>query len=180
MVDCYVGEIRLFAGTTVPADWHACDGTLLSISGNEALYTLLGTQYGGNGSVTFGLPDMRGRLPVGQGQGTGLSNRVMATQQGTETVTLLQANLPAHTHALTASGKAGTTATAGPDVTFANIPSPAVLYVDGDKAAAEANAVVSSVKTIGSTGSNVAHQNMMPAVALNYIIALVGIFPTRA
>ncbi|WAH57639.1 tail fiber protein [Pseudomonas silvicola] len=179
MSDPYVGEVRLFAGARVPVNWHLCDGSLVNIAQNEVLFSLLGTVYGGDGITTFGLPDLRGRVPVGQGTGTGLSPKVLGSLGGTETVTLLEPNLPPHTHSLTTAGTTGTTATAGSGVTFAAVASPAVLYVEGSKAASEATAAVTIPGTLGLAGQNQAHENLMPVVALNYIISLSGIYPSR-
>jgi len=107
-VDSYVGEIRMFGGNYAPDGWALCDGSLLQVANNEALFSLLGSTYGGDGRSTFGLPDLRGRLPVGQGQGTGLSNRVLAQAIGAETVALAAAEVAPHSHPV----GAGTAATA--------------------------------------------------------------------
>ncbi len=109
MSDYFIGEIRLFAGNFAPRDWAFCEGQIMSIAQNTALFSLLGTQYGGNGQTTFALPDLRGRVPMHQGQGPGLSPRDIGEVSGSETVTLLSTQMPAHSHALRAS----TTAAAG-------------------------------------------------------------------
>jgi len=103
MSEAFVGEIRLFGGNYSPVNWHKCDGSMLSVSNYQVLYSLLGTTYGGDGVNTFGLPDLRSRLPVGMGQGTNLTNRVIAQKFGEETVALASNQLPVHTHTLVAT-----------------------------------------------------------------------------
>ena len=179
MVDCYVGEVRLFVGPYPPAGWNVCDGSALGVSAYPALFALIGTTYGGDGVTTFKLPDLRGRLPIGMGAGTGLSAHTLGTNGGAETVTLVTANTPAHTHTLETAGAAATTPTPGNGVTFANTASPTFMYVkDGLPAGAE-TPVNPVTGTISSTGGTVSHNNIMPGIALNYIIALNGIYPSR-
>ena len=171
-MDAYVGEIRIFAGNFAPVNWSFCDGQLLAIQDNQALFALIGTTYGGNGSTTFGKPDLRGRLPIGDQQGTGLSNRVMGQPIGTETVTLTETQLPAHQHQVTVS----TTAANLSNVT-ANLIGGGLHYVSATETSFTEGAMEAG--TIGATGGNAAHNNMMPYLVLNFIICLNGIFPSR-
>lgn len=179
MSNPYLGEIRLFAGNFAPVGWHACDGTLLPISGNEALFSLLGTTYGGNGTNNFGLPDFRGRVGIHEGQGTGLSNYTLGQNGGALNVTLTTATTPAHTHALNTAGTAATSPTAGSGVTFANTTGQNVMYINngasGTTQASPAAATVSS--SCGASGAAMPHENLMPGLAVNYIISLNGLFP---
>ncbi|WP_202760110.1 phage tail protein, partial [Delftia acidovorans] len=108
MSEAFIGEIRLFAGNYAPEGWAPCDGRLLSINDNSALFTLLGTTYGGNGVTQFALPDLRGRLPIGQGQTLGGTNRILGQQIGTENVTLNVNQIPQHSHAFSAAAAAST------------------------------------------------------------------------
>lgn len=174
MSNPYLGEIRLFAGNFAPQDWHFCDGSVLNIIGNEPLFSLLGTVYGGNGTTTFGLPDFRGRVGVNQGQGQGLTNRVVGQYGGSETVTLTEAAMPAHTHPLNTAGATATTGTAGPTVTFANTTGTNTMYVKAGQSLPYKNPVAT---TIASSGGNAGHNNLMPGMGLNYIICLVGLYP---
>ena len=170
MAEAYIGEIRLFGGNFAPRAWASCDGQLLNISSNDALFSLLGSVYGGDGRVSFGLPDLRSRVPVHQGHGNGLSNRMMGMRYGVEEVTLTNATLPSHTHDLNASTDGATT----------DSPANAMLakeriYQDFDPAD---NQDLSSL-AIEHTGGNRSHENRMPYLAMNFIIALYGIYPSR-
>ena len=178
MVDCYVGEVRLFAGSRVPDNWHACDGTQLSISGNEVLYSVIGTTYGGNGVTTFALPDLRGRVPIGQGQGLGLTARGIGVASGAEAVALDPSQMPAHAHVIMTAGSDASAATPGPAVTLANTVSPLAQYLKSG--AASSQQVQLSASTVAPVGSGQAHNNVMPSTVLTYIIALVGIYPTQS
>ncbi|MDE2463523.1 MAG: tail fiber protein, partial [Alphaproteobacteria bacterium] len=119
MAEPFLGEIRIFAGNYAPEGWHFCDGSLLSVSNNDALFALLGTTYGGDGASTFGLPDLRGRVALSMGQGPGLQNYTAGQKAGSEMVTLTIPNIPAHSHTLNAAPANATTATAGPTVVLA-------------------------------------------------------------
>ncbi|KQW46369.1 MULTISPECIES: phage tail protein [unclassified Roseateles] len=166
----YVGEIRLFAGNFEPVGWMFCHGQLLPIAENDVLFTLIGTTYGGDGQTTFALPDLRGRVPVHQGQGPGTSSRMLGEVGGVETVTLLASQMPAHTHALHANAAVATgTAPGGALLAATSVAS----YDTGPGATAMA------ASAVGSAGGNQPHQNMAPTVALNYIISLYGIFPSQ-
>ncbi|WP_027864115.1 phage tail protein [Massilia alkalitolerans] len=171
MADCYVGEIRMFAGTYAPEGWEMCNGQLLPISGYEALYTLIGTTYGGDGQTTFGLPDLRGRVPVSTGVSKQGINYNLGQAGGTETVTLTTAEMGVHTHAVNANSAPGTDANAenrfwaGPTVTAYEKPGTAAL-------------VAMKPNAISVAGGNQPHENMMPFMALTFIIATNGIFPS--
>jgi microcystin-dependent protein len=168
----FLGEIRLFAGNFAPRGFAFCAGQLLPISGNEALFSLLGTTYGGDGVQTFALPDLRGRAPLHQGQGPGLSNYIIGQPFGTENVTLTTQQLPAHTHQAMATNNSGTQ----------SAPGGGVWATDSSGATAEYDAptgVAMAGQAIGATGGNVPHPNLQPFLTISYIIALAGIFPAR-
>jgi microcystin-dependent protein len=170
MSEPFIGEIRLFAGNFAPRDWAFCEGQLISIAQNTALFALLGTTYGGNGQTTFALPDLRGRVPMHMGQGPGLSGHTQGEVAGTEQVTLLATQMPPHSHALRAS----TAAASGSTPAGALLGATSVNSYD-NTAAGTAMATVA----IGSSGGAQPHQNMAPTMVLSYIIALAGIFPSR-
>jgi len=177
----FVGEIRAFAGNFAPAQWHLCDGSLLPISNYEVLYTLLGTTYGGNGTTTFGLPDLRGKALLSQGTGPGLSNRVLGQTGGTESVTLTIAQTPAHTHAASAStnaanvsSPAGALLAAPVDVTT---PGTNVLSYLPNSLASITIAPFAQT-SLATFGGSQPHENRMPFVAITYIIALFGLYPS--
>lgn len=185
MVDAYTGEIRLVGwlnGGRAPANWAQCNGGLLSVTEYPALYSLIGTTYGGNGTTNFALPDLRGRLPMGQGTGTGLTPRTLGQMVGVETVTLTAANLPVHNHAMNVVNTTATATLPGTQAAlgFGITTAPTVQYL---KDIATAGATVSPVTTtIGMAGSPSPspHDNIMPSVALAYYICLNGIYPTRS
>ena len=169
--DQYIGEIRMFAGTFAPRGWAFCEGQLLSIAQYTALFSLLGTTYGGDGRTTFALPDLRGRVPMHPGQGPGLSLRRLGEKGGVEQHTLTTQELPPHTHALYADSSVGTSSGPGglaPARNAAGIPQ----YGPGSNVTLDASAV-------GTTGGGQPHSIMQPYLAVNYIIALEGIFPSR-
>lgn len=166
-----LGSIGIFAGNFAPRGWAFCNGQLLSIAQNTALFSLLGTTYGGNGQTTFALPNLQGRTPIHAGQGSGLSNRNLGEQGGTESHTLMVGEIPAHAHALNANSAVGTTDTAAGNVIAKN-----AAGVPQFSAAPDSPMAASS---IGATGGSQPHNNMPPFLALNYCIALEGIFPSR-
>ena len=171
----YLGEIRLFPYPRgAPRDWHLCDGTLLSIAQYDALYTLLGTTYGGDGQSTFGLPDLRGRIPIHQGTGPGLSTYALGQMAGTETVTLTKNQMPAHNHFLLASIAAGNSSSPTGNVT-ATVPGEP-LYVD---MADGGTAYALPPTTLGMAGNNLPHENCAPTLTMNYCMALYGIWPSQ-
>lgn len=174
-MDYYLGEIRLFAGTFAPAGWHLCDGTTLNIADFDALYTLLGTTYGGDGQTTFMLPDLRSRVPVGQGAGPGLTNRALGQQFGVAQVTLTANQMPAHSHGLVASTAMATAAQPSGLVPAQN--GSDLFYAPQPATGANPQTMVSASVTV--TGGSLPHNNIMPSMAMNYIIALYGIYPSR-
>ena len=169
-LDDLLGNIDYVAFSFAPKDWAKCDGQLLPISQNQALFSLLGTTFGGDGRTTFALPDMRGRSPMHAGTGGGLSPRSIGEQGGQETVTLTPDQVPRHTHTAIASNATGNQASPTGN-TLAN-DAPDETYVD------QAPNTDMSINMIGSSPSN-AHDNMAPFTVLNCIIALKGIFPSR-
>ena len=176
----FIGEIRMFGGTFAPNGWAFCNGQILSIAQNTALFSLLGTTYGGNGSTTFALPDLRGRVPMGQGSGPGLSFRSLGEVSGAENVTLLSTNLPAHTHTVSLSSPATTTLGTLMEPGPGNVPAASnqrnAQYAPS--ASANTQLPVSNGNT-GSAGNNSPVSVMQPSLAVSFIIALEGIFPSR-
>jgi len=175
MVQEFVGAVRIFAGDYAPTNFALAQGQLLSIQQNTALFSLLGTTYGGNGVSTFQLPDLRGRLPLGQGQGPGLSPRVIGEQSGTENVSLLSPNVPQHNHVFNASTTAATGHAAGPSVLLGQA-STAFYAANGGP---NVRPVQINPNAVSYQGGNQPHNNIQPSIALSYIIALYGIFPSR-
>ena len=179
MVEQFIGEIRLFAGNYAPEGWALCDGTLLPISGNEALYSLLGTAYG-SGTGTFGLPDLRSRIPICSGTGTGLTARTLGQNGGVESVAISAAQLPAHNHNFTVSTTTTGSVATATAATYLGVPTSSqpspVCYVPNAASGLTVQPLNSTVVT--STGSNGAHTNLQPYLAIRYIIAMVGLYPT--
>ena len=167
MSEPFIAEVRIFTYNFSPRGWAFCNGQLLPISQNTALFSLLGTTYGGNGQTTFGLPNLQGRTPVGFGQGPGLGNYELGEVGGAETVTLTQQQLPAHTHSLMASANAATSSVPGGTVVLATASS--------NQYAPASNLV--SMGTIGGPGQP--HSNRQPYTVLHFCIAVQGIFPSR-
>ncbi len=172
MSDPFIGQLTMFGGTFAPRGWAECDGQLLAVSQNDALFSLLGTIYGGDGRTTFGLPDLRGRVPVHMGAGPGLSPRTIGSKGGQETVVLSPTQLPSHDHGpFQASGDgANQTSPVGKTV---GVGAPD-LYTD------ENPDVNLSPQAVSNAGSSTAHDNMIPFQAITFIIALAGIFPSRS
>lgn len=174
MADPFVAEIRAVPFNFAPSGWALCNGQILSISQNTALFSLLGTNFGGDGKTNFGLPNLQGRAPLSFGNGAGLTPRVIGELGGETAVTLLTAQIPAHLH--TAQNAAASTAA---------VPGPSTVFGGGGRgkepacAPAGAAATMSSV-AIGMTGGNQPHNNMPPYLTLNFIIALQGIYPSRS
>lgn len=165
MAQPYVGEIRMFAGNFAPAGWQLCEGQLLPISENETLFQLIGTTYGGDGETTFALPDLRGRIPVHQGNGL-----IQAETGGVEEVTLMVNQIPNHRHAVhTTSGSPSYPNPA------ANVLGHSTVEVYGQPSEPM---VGMDPSTIGPTGGSQPHTNMMPYLCINFIISLFGIFPS--
>jgi microcystin-dependent protein len=170
MATPFIGEIRMFGGNFAPVGWAFCDGQLLAISQNDALFALIGTTYGGDGQTTFGLPDLRGRIPVHQGQGPGLSNYSLGEISGSENVTLTAQQIPAHTHAAQGQSATGNQAAPGGGVWAASAQ---------NQFSANAPGAAMSNAAIGPAGGSQPHDNMAPYQVVNFIIALEGIFPSR-
>lgn len=178
MAEPFIGQIILFAGNFAIRGYAMCNGQILSIAQNTALFSILGTTYGGNGQTTFALPDLRGRVPVHFGQGPGLSNYSLGQLAGTESTTLLQNNLPPHSHQLNVSaGSKGNVAI--PTNNFlgiGNLPSTGENLNNFNSAAATG---AMNPASITGGGSSVPFSILQPYLALNYLIALEGIFPSR-
>lgn len=174
MSEPFVGEIRMFAGNFAPQGWAYCDGQLLAVSSNDALFSLLGTIYGGDGRTTFGLPDLRGRIPIHQGSGPGLSTRRLGSKSGAEKVTLTVNQLPSHSHSLTVSNQVGNKQ-APTGNTLAKIAS-GNLY---KTAATVTSKPAMGSDAIGNVGGSKDHTNLMPTLCVHFIIALFGIYPSR-
>jgi microcystin-dependent protein len=171
MSNPYIGEIRMFAGNFAPLDWALCNGQLLAISQNEALFNLIGTTYGGDGQNTFGLPDLRGRLPVHQGQGPGLSNYVIGEITGTENVTLTTQQIASHNHTVLGASAASSASPSGS--VYAGGQGNINLYV----ATAPSTPMAAGMVQPNSGGQP--HNNLMPFLCVNFIISLFGIFPSQ-
>jgi microcystin-dependent protein len=165
MAQPYVGEIRMFAGNFAPAGWMFCEGQLLPISENETLFQLIGTTYGGDGQSTFALPDLRGRLPLHQGNGF-----VLAETGGVEEVTLTVSQIPAHSHPFLATLNPGGTTNPNPNLT-SNSPN-VTVYIE------DVTGVNMSAQAVGSTGGSQPHTNFQPYLCVDFIISLFGIFPS--
>lgn len=177
--DAYIAEIRMFAGNYAPVNWLKCEGQLLAISQYTALFSLLGTTYGGNGITTFALPDLRGRIPMGTGQGPGLTSTTLGQNQGTETTTLLTGNMPSHSHTVNMYNGNGTQDT----VNSASLPYPALVQ-NPDLSRSNAytttspNAILNP-GTLSSVGSNTPFSNKQPSLSLTFIICVNGLWPTH-
>jgi microcystin-dependent protein len=173
MAEPFVGEIRMFGFNFAPTNWALCAGQLMSIAQNTALFSLLGTTYGGDGVQTFALPDLRGRVPLSQGQGPGLSNYDMGQRAGEENHTLIQTEMPQHTHLVSAAAASDALVPAN------NFPgndarTPLNIYnttTDGS---------IMNSSMIGLAGGSQPHNNMQPYLCINFCIALYGIFPSRS
>lgn len=172
-----MGEIRLFAGTFAPRNWMFCQGQILSIAQNTALFAILGTIYGGNGQTTFALPDLRGRVPIHPGQGPGLPLYSQGETGGSPTHTLISTEMPAHVHAapsVPASTTLGTQQAPGPGMVLAASNQRNAQYTD-----AAANTTLPGSGFTGQAGNNQPFSIMPPYLGLNYIIAVQGVFPSR-
>jgi microcystin-dependent protein len=170
----FLAEIRMFGFNFAPRGWAFCNGQLLSISQNTALFSLLGTFYGGDGKVTFGLPNLQGSAAMGQGQGPGLSQRFLGESGGSATVTVLQSEMPLHTHGLDTS----------PVASLVGIPGPTVAIgrsrgLNAYQSNTTANLVQLNINAVGLAGGNNPHNNLQPYLTLNFCIAMQGVFPPR-
>lgn len=171
MATPFVGEIRLFSAAFAPVGWKFCDGAILSVNDYPQLASLLGDTYGGNGTTTFALPDMRGRVPVGVGQGMGLSSRSLGEQGGAAKVQLSTNEIPKHSHELLATADA---ATSGSPV--GNVP--ATLSGDTKPYVSATPNIAFAEEAVATSGGNKPHENRIPYLGINYIIALTGVNPT--
>lgn len=173
MTDPFVAEVRILACNFAPRGWAFCNGQLLPISQNTALFSLLGTFYGGDGKTTFALPDLQGGVPVHQGQGSGLSEYVLGETGGSQTVTLLQSEMPAHNHTMRAAAQDPANAKAVSGNASWSISQGGGIYQ------ASANTTL-AFEAVALTGGGLPHNNLQPYLALNFCIALQGIFPQRS
>jgi microcystin-dependent protein len=172
MSDPYIGEIRIFAGNFAPAGWAFCDGSPIPISENDALFTLIGTTYGGDGQEVFNLPNLQSRVPIHNGTGPNGQTFVIGEQAGVEEVTLTNQQMPVHTHPLLAADVQGTLQSPGNALTARSHTANVFLYVENPPGDPMAPA-------IGVVGGSQPHTNLMPYLAINYIISLFGIFPSQ-
>ena len=173
MADPFVAEIRIFPFNFPPKGWAFCNGQLLPISQNTALFALLGTVYGGDGKSTFALPDLEGRSAMQPGQGQGLSQRFLGEMGGSETVTLLESEMPIHNHVANAVGVVSTTAAPSTQTALAR-------SVNGSAYAAGGGALQQlAFQALPPAGGSLPHNNLQPYLTLNYCIALQGVFPQR-
>ncbi len=174
MSDPFVAEIRMFGGNFAPTGWAQCNGQLLPISQNTALFSLLGTFYGGDGKSTFALPNFEGSAPVGQGQGAGLSDYFLGQESGSDTITLLSSDIPIHTHSLNAHT---------PDQADLLTPTPTVVMakVNPGNGYNSTNTGLTnmSFQALTVAGGSLPHNNMMPLLVVTFIIAMQGVFPPR-
>lgn len=181
-----IGEIRLFAGNFPPRSWAYCDGQLLSISANQALFSILGTTYGGDGRTTFALPDFRSRNPIGTGHGPGLTNRVLGQKFGSETNTMTTATMPSHNH--TGTGKLRSSdQTANNSSPVGNFPavssgrgSAGAVSISSYEASTNTNMAAEGVEiTLSNAGGQVPFNNIEPVLGMHYVICMFGTYPSR-
>lgn len=169
----YLGEIKMFAGSFAPQGWAKCEGQLLSIAQHSALFSLLGTTYGGDGETTFGLPDLRGRVPIGPGNGPGLQPVAWGQKLGSNTNTITVANMPQHNHTINAVATDGNQSSPQ-----GNIPAGTKL-LDPEYSDASSGYIQMNSNMVNDAGSGQAVNNMQPSIGVTFIIALVGIYPSQ-
>lgn len=173
--DCFIGEIRLFAGKNCPNGWAFCNGQTLPVTGNEVLYSLIGATYGGDGRTNFALPNLQGRLPIGQGQGAGSAfNYVVGQSGGQYMVALAEANMPAHNHTMAATASEATSLTPQ-NFYYATVPAGFGEYLYSSQAGV--SRLNADPKMLSSAGGGEGHLNIMPTACVTYIIALTGMYP---
>jgi microcystin-dependent protein len=170
----FVAECRIFGFNFAPTGWAQCNGQLLPISQNTALFSLLGTMYGGDGKSTFALPDFQGSVAIGQGQGQGLSEYFIGQAGGSQFITLLQSEIPAHSHTFGTTFENGTQGSLTPTVILARSVAGS-LY----QTTTNANLVQMAPDSLALAGGSLPHNNMMPYLTLNFCIAMQGVFPAR-
>ena len=175
MSQAYIGEIRLFGGNFAPRDWALCNGQIQAINQNQALFSLIGTTFGGNGTSTFALPNMQGRLALGFGQGPGLSDYTIGQTSGSEQVTLTTTTMPGHSHTLMATTNSADQTDPTGKLT-GKLASGNLYALPGNPAPTTGNL---NAQSCGNTGGSLPHTNLMPALCITYIICLFGIFPSR-
>lgn len=176
-----VGEIRMFAGNFAPKNWAYCQGQIVAIQSNTALFAILGTVYGGNGTTNFGLPNMSGRTPVGAGQGPGLSPYQIGQTSGTENRTLTSANLPAHTHPVAGSIlMPASTVLGNKDAPQGSYPA---FFTDTEAYNTASNGAMAPLQlsplVVGQAGNSIPYSSRQPVLGINYIICMFGVFPAR-
>lgn len=167
-----IGEVKMFGGNFAPRGWAFCEGQLLAISSNSALFSILGTTYGGDGRTTFGLPDLRGRAAIQQGSGPGLPNYSLGQRGGAETHTLIPGELPPHSHIVQINANSSSGSENSPAGNF--IAAHNGAFSEDATAGAKLEGLVTN-----NTGGNLSHSNIQPFLAVSYIIALVGVYPSR-
>ncbi len=171
----FTGEVKMFGGPFSPVHWAMCTGQTVATNQFSELFALIGTAFGGDGRTSFTLPDMRGRIPVGQGTGPGLAPKAVGQSLGTEVDILSLSQLPYHSHVFTADSN-DAVSDSGENQVFGSLTTNDAIYVNTfDKA----NAELMSKEAIADTGRGIAHSNIMPSTCLNFIICLTGIFPSR-
>jgi microcystin-dependent protein len=175
MADPFVAEIRIFTFNFAPTGWALCNGQLFAISQNTALFSLLGTMYGGDGKTTFGLPNLQGNAPIHQGQGPGLADRVVGESGGAAAVALTQSETPTHTHAVNCNTASATKLTPAGNVPAGSLPATQMRYVPSPASAP----VQMAAASISPVGGGLPHQNRQPYLGLNFCIAMQGVFPPR-
>jgi microcystin-dependent protein len=173
MAEPFVAEIKMFGGNFAPRGYATCDGQILSIAQNTALFSLLGTTYGGNGQTTFALPDLRGRAPMQPGQGNGLTDHVLGEMDGSPSVTLINTEMPSHTHTLSGTNAPSDIDTPSPNAVLSRSASGAIYAPTGGPA------TTLSPLALSINGGSQPHNNMQPYLVVTFIIALQGIYPPR-
>jgi microcystin-dependent protein len=169
MSEPFIAEVKIFAGNFAPRSWAFCDGQLLPIAQNQALFSLVGTIYGGDGRTTFALPDLRGRVPVHPGRGPGLTDYQLGERGGAETVTLTTNQMPQHTHSVSCSAN---------DATL-GLPAGNFPATTGDNVYSQTSDATMNSGMLSSVGGSQPHENRQPYLAINFVIALQGIYPSR-
>lgn len=174
MSEPFIAEVRIFAGNFAPRGWAFCNGQLLPIAQNTALFSLVGTTYGGDGRTTFALPDLQGRAPMHPGLGPGLTSHRLGESSGTETVTLAEAQMPDHRHTMQATGYLGDLQAPASDRALAQTQPDFAYQTSTD------NEVTLAAEALPAVGGGQPHNNLSPYLVLNFIIALTGLFPSRS
>ncbi len=175
MSEPFVAEIRIFAGNFAPRGWAFCNGQLLPVDQNTALFSLIGTTYGGDGRTTTALPNLKGRAPMHPGRGPGLTSRRLGQKGGAETVTLSEAQLPGHTHTMMGVINPGNVRLPSNTVTLARSGGALAYQTDSTS-----NLVAMADQTLANAGGSQPHNNLQPFLTMNFIIALAGLYPSRS